>query len=106
MIVGLIFSQIVNIMDYKKEEPISNPISGIKSILISLFQQVFLTFWLITVVYSAYFSIIFSFASVAQIFFVQKYNLSINMANLANSLSFGSAVVLTPIAGIIITKTG
>ena len=36
----------------------------------------------------------------------QKYNLSINMADLANSLSFGSAVVLTPIAGIIITKTG
>ena len=28
------------------------------------------------------------------------------MANLANSLSFGSEVVLTPIAGIIILKTG
>ena len=34
MIVGLIFSQLVIIKDYKKEEPISNPKSGIKSILI------------------------------------------------------------------------
>ena len=50
-------------MDYKKEE---NPKSGIKSILIRLFQQVSLTFSLITVVYAAYFSIVFSFASVAQ----------------------------------------
>ena len=44
-----------NYMDYKKEEPISNPKSGIKSILIRLFKQVSLTFSLITVVYAAYF---------------------------------------------------
>ena len=108
MIIGLIFTLIVFFMDYKREKVIEQPLKPkkLKSTAMNNFKQFSLLFWLTTAINVTYFPVMYSFVGIGQDFFIQKYGLSMEVANLANSLLFGSAVILIPIAGILITKTG
>ena len=109
MIVGMVFSFIVFCMDFVREKSLEKSPKlkgGIKSNIVNYMKQFSFIFWLTVAVNMTYFPAIYSFVSIAQDFFVQKYSLPINMANLANSLLFGSAVIFAPIAGILVTKTG
>ena len=108
MILGLIFTLIVFFMDYKREKVIEQSLKPkkLKSTTTNNFKQFSLLFWLTTAINVTYFPVMYSFVGIGQDFFIQKYGLSMEVANLANSLLFGSAVILIPIAGILITKTG
>ena len=111
MIIALVFTFIVFCMDYVKEKSLqkqseSKSKASLKSTFMKSIKQFSFIFWLGLLVYITYLCVIYSFVSVAQVFFVNKYGLSINIANLANSLLFGSAVIFTPIAGVLVTKTG
>ncbi|XP_003387966.1 PREDICTED: major facilitator superfamily domain-containing protein 1-like [Amphimedon queenslandica] len=108
MIIGLAFSLIVFGMDCKREKVIEQPLKlkNLKRTTMNDFKQFSLLFWLTTAINVTYFPVIFSFVGIGQDFFIQKYGLSMEVANLANSLLFGSALILVPIAGILITKTG
>ncbi|XP_011407755.1 PREDICTED: major facilitator superfamily domain-containing protein 1-like [Amphimedon queenslandica] len=109
MIIAMIFSVIVIQADYMREKSakefksddvaFTDKSKGIK--------QVFSFIFLLSVSINMLFTpVLYSFVSIAQKFFVQKYGLSIKMANIANGLLFGSAIVLTPVAGMIISKVG
>ena len=109
MIVGLSFSFIIFCMHYMREQSLEKqpkPKYGIKSSIVNGIKQFSFNFWLTRPVNATYYSVIFSFVSIAQDFFIHKYSLSIHMANLANSMLFGCSVIFTPIFGFLITKTG
>ena len=107
MMIGLIFTIIVFLMDYLREKSatklsMSDRLHGIANFI----KQFSLKFWLTIGVNVAYLPIIYSFVGIGQDFFIQKYGLSMDVANLANGLLFGSAVILIPIAGFLISKIG
>ena len=110
IIVGLSFAFIIFCMDYMREQSLEKlppkQKDGIKSSIVNGIKQFSFLFWLTRPINATYYSVVFSFVSIAQDFFINKYSLSIHMANLANSMFFGSSVIFTPIFGFLITKTG
>ena len=112
MIIGLIFTLIVFLMDCLKEKSTiksSKPAAPIHvrgSSIGNFFKHFPLTFWLTVGVYATYVPTIYSFVGIGQGFFIQKYGLSMEMANLANGLLYGSAIILIPVAGFLMSKTG
>ena len=107
MIIGLIFALIVFCMDYKKEKVIEKSLKPkCKSSILHNLKQFSVLFWLSTAINIAYFPVLYSFVGNGQDFFIQKYGLSIEMANLANGLLFGGAIIFIPIAGFLTTKVG
>ena len=111
MIVAMMFSIILIYADYLREKTAKEFKSDVQVTdkskdrigLKQLFSLIFLLSVLVNMLFTP---VLYSFVSIAQKFFVQKYGLSIKMANVANGLLFGSAVMLTPIAGMIISKVG
>ena len=109
MILGLIFTLVVFFMDYKREKRIEKSpklITVHKSSILNNVKQFSVLFWLSTAINLAYFPVLHSIVGNGQDFFIQKYGLSIEMANLANSLLFGGAIIFIPIAGFLTTKIG
>ena len=107
MIIGLIFALIVFVMDSIREKTVATKESKPEpASILHLFKQFPLKFWLIISVNVTYLPLMYSVVGVAQDFFIQKYGLSIDMANLANGLLFGSAIILIPFAGFLISKIG
>ena len=111
MIVAMMFSIILIYADYLREKTAKEFKSDVQvtdksKVRIGLKQLFSLIFLLSIAVNMLFTPVLYSFVSIAQKFFVQKYGLSIKMANVANGLLFGSAVILTPIAGMIISKVG
>ena len=105
MIIGLIFALIIILMDYLRENPtkISKP-EPVQ--ILNILKQFSFKFWLAIAVNASYFPVMYSFVGIGQVFFIQKYGFTMEMANLANCLLFGSAIILIPIAGVFISKTG
>ena len=111
MIVAMMFSIILIYADYLREKTAKEFKSDVQvtdksKVRIGLKQLFSLIFLLSIAVNMLFTPVLYSFVSIAQKFFVQKYGLSIKMANVANGLLFGSAVILTPVAGMIISKVG
>ena len=110
VLVGLSFSIIVVIMDYRREirskKMKERACSGSRSITLKSLKQFSFSLWLILLYNLTSLPILYAFVSVAQDFYVEKYGLSIKAANIANSLQFGATVLLIPIVGIVVSKTG
>ena len=111
MLLALIFSFVAGIMDYtrekKSEEAMQKPKSkGFKSISLKCVKQFRVLYWLGVAINITYFPILFSFVSIGQVFFVQKYRISVELASLANFLVFGSATVVTLAIGVTINQIG
>ncbi|XP_003382714.1 PREDICTED: major facilitator superfamily domain-containing protein 1-like [Amphimedon queenslandica] len=107
VLVGVSFSIIVVIMDYKrkvKSKKIQEKRS--RSITLKGLKQFSISYWLILMYNFTSVPILYAFVSVAQDFYIEKYGLSIGAANIANSLQFGATVLFTPIVGIVVSKTG
>ena len=104
---ALIFSFAVIIMDRKGEKKSQRKKHrGFKTIKLKNIRQFSITYWLAVAVNITYFPTVFSFVSIGQVFYVQKYGLDIDVANIANSLIFGATIILTPLVGILIDKIG
>ena len=106
MIIGLIFTLIVFLMDYLREKSTTKQSTSEPVQILKLLKQFSFEFWLTVGINITYFPLMYSFVGIGQGFFIQKYGLSMEMANLANSLLFGSAVILIPVAGFLMSKTG
>ena len=78
----------------------------IKKITLQDIKDFSISFWLVTVVSTIYYPVVFSFSGIGQLFFVNKYRLSIIDASVANSLVFGAVIVFTPLIGILIDILG
>ena len=112
LLVAILFSVTIICIDYKREKSLkqlsnSKHYMDLKSIVSnSLKELLSLPFWLTVAINALFLPVVYSFVSIAQEFFVQKYGLTIKVANIANSLLFGSAVILMPVTGFLITKIG
>ena len=65
-----------------------------------------LNFWIIIILIGIYYSIAFVSTANAPLFFISKYQYSIMSANLANSPSYTSVILITPFIGLCIDYTG
>ena len=64
------------------------------------------SFWIVALVICLYYSVIITFTANGRLFFVSKYELSSVLANLANSLSYASIVIITPFVALAIDFIG
>ena len=111
MIIAVLFSIAAVIMDYNRERKSGeamqkNKSGSFKAISLKGIKQFSILYWLGVAINITYFPILFSFVSIGQVFFVQKYNISLELASLANFLVFGSATVVTIAIGITINQIG
>ena len=65
-----------------------------------------LSFWLVTMQCSLLYAVIVSISANGPLFIVSKYELSVDMASIANSLSYASIVFLTPFIALAIDYYG
>ena len=79
--------------------------TDLKSLLHDLKDFSF-SFWLMFGIYFTYFPIIFSFSSIGQVYFIDKFGLSIHFASMANAIVFGGVILLVPFLGIVINFIG
>ena len=63
-------------------------------------------YWLIAISATFYFGVFFPFVAVGQVFYISKFNLSTNLANVANMLSYVIPIVVSPIFGLMIDWIG
>ena len=106
-LVGLVFSLIVIFIDYKREKKLNGQAkqNGLKSIKIDDIKQFSFLFWLVALINITFIPVIHSFVTIGQLFFVQKYGFTIQLANIVNSLDFGLVIILAPVAGVFISKS-
>lgn len=78
---------------------------SLKSLFVDL-KDFSLSFWLVFVIILTFLAIIFSFSIIGQVFFIDKFGLSVNQASFANAIIFGGVVVLVPFLGFTINKVG
>ncbi|XP_011403454.1 PREDICTED: major facilitator superfamily domain-containing protein 1-like [Amphimedon queenslandica] len=107
MLLGLLFSLIVIFMDYEREKKSKGQgrQDGLKSIKIDDIKQFSFLFWLVVLINTTFIPVIHSFVTIGQLFFVQKYGFTIQLANIVNSLNFGLVIILAPVAGLLISKS-
>ncbi len=65
-----------------------------------------LSFWLIALQCSLFYAVIVSSSANGPLFIVSKYGLSVDMASIANSLSYASIVIVTPFIALAIDYYG
>jgi MFS family permease len=64
------------------------------------------SFWLVALIISIYYSVLNSFTSIGQNFFVAKFGYSVVLASLVNGVIFGGSIALMPLFGILIDAVG
>ena len=99
--IGLIVTIIIVIMDKFSGRKFAKS-SKIKC---SDAKQFSLRFW-IAALLTLYYSIVLGFTGIGQVFYAQKYGLSLRAASLANSLVFSATILLTPVMGYIVNAIG
>ncbi len=65
-----------------------------------------LSFWLVTLQCSMFYAVTISSSANGPLFIVSKYELSVDMASIANSLSYASVVMITPLVALAIDYYG
>lgn len=65
-----------------------------------------INFWLIAIAATFYFGVFYPFVAVGQVFYLSKFGLNTNLANVANTLSYVVPIVASPIFGLMIDWIG
>ena len=106
MILSLICCVMIILLDERGAKLLEREQLQIKKITLQDIKDFSISFWLIAVVSSIYYPVIFSFTGIGQLFFVNKYRLSIIEASVANSLIFAAVIFLIPLIGILVDIFG
>ena len=105
MLIGLLVSIITVLMDKYREVTTKKEILKNSSINCADLKQFDDRFWLIASI-AVYYSVVYAFTAVLQVFYVQKYGLSLVTASIANSLIFSATILATPVIGYIVNAIG
>ena len=105
VLIGLIVTIIVALMDKYREKVLEKKKMEMSKIKCSDLKQFDGLFWLASSI-TLYYSIVFSFTGIGQVFYVQKYSLSLEEASIANSFVFGATILATPVVGYIVNGIG
>ena len=106
LLISSIFSFIVFLLDKKRETLLEDNKKETKRINFKDIKNFSGSFWLVVGIIFLYFPVIFSFASIAQNFFMQKYGLSITEASIANAIVFAGVTICIPLLGILVDGIG
>ena len=106
LLIALLATFIIAIMDFKREKLFKQDRKFKRTINCRDIKSFPLVFWLIVVVLTLNFATLFSFTSIGQRFYIQKYKLGLIPASIANALVFSSVVLVSPIIGILVDRLG
>ena len=105
-ICGVGLSIVVAFLDKYGSGKINERYESKKDFNLSAIIHLPLNFWIIIILIGIYYSIAYVSTANAPLFFINKYQYSIMSANLANSLSYTSVILMTPFIGLCIDYTG
>ena len=102
MIICLIVTVVMIIMDRFRSSEFTSKTNKIKC---SDVKQFSFRFWIAAII-MMYYAIVYEFSGIGQVFYAQKFGLSLRAASLANSLVFSATIFLTPVMGYVINAVG
>ena len=105
-ICGVGLSIVVAFLDKYVSGKINDHFESKKDFNLSAIIRLPLNFWIIIIPLGMYYSTGNVSTANAPLFFISKYQYSIMSANLANSLSYTSVILITPFIGLCIDYTG
>ena len=106
MILSLICCVMIILLDKRGAKLLEREQLKVKKITLRDIKDFSISFWLIAIVSSIYYPVIYSFTGIGQLFLVNKYRLSIIEASVANSLIFAAVIFLIPLIGILVDIFG
>ncbi|XP_019851628.1 PREDICTED: major facilitator superfamily domain-containing protein 1-like [Amphimedon queenslandica] len=105
VLTGLMATIVVVLMDKYREKVLQKKKMEMSKIECSDLKQFDGLFWLATSI-TLYYSLVNAFTGIGQVFYIQKYGLSLEEASIANSFVFSATMLATPIMGCIVNATG
>ena len=106
LLLGIVACLFFIIMDIRAEKVLQREKHKFSKIKCSDLNQFSLTYWLIVLISTMYFPVAFSFVGIGQVFFIQKFGLSLETSGVANSLIFLAGILVTPLLGYLIDVVG
>ena len=103
MIAALVFCIIVLVMDKQQH---GRTKTNNSSKMCSSLKQFSIAYWLALITICLYTPTFFSFLGVSQMFFMKKFAMKPVESGIANSLSFGSTAIISPIVGLLVNLVG
>lgn len=102
---GVLFAIIVSLLDYRGAKIVGRkPLrKKIKIIDILTFSS---SYWILIFSCSLFFSVIVAFTANAPLFYISKFGMTKDGANIANSISYLGIIFITPFMGILIDVIG
>ena len=108
-LLGVVFSFIVVLLDKHGTKTVERNLYNIgvaRKFSVVDIKDFPLAFWIVSMICGTYYAIAFSSTANAPLFLMSKYDFSAIHANFANSLSYSSAIIISPFIGLLIDKTG
>ena len=93
-------------LHYMREKTLQEERTKHKHFSLKEIKHFSLSYWLFTLVPILYYSGVFSFLTITQVFLVEKYGYGVATANLVNSLTFLVSMISFPVIGMAIDWTG
>ena len=106
MILSLICCVMIILLDKRGAKLLEREQLKVKKITLRDIKDFSISFWLIAIVLTIYYPVMYSFTGIGQLFIVNKYRLSIIEASVANSLIFAAVIFLIPLIGILVDIFG
>ena len=105
-LVSLIVAMIGALLDYRREKVLGEKREKRGRFNLKDIKDFKLPFWLFVVIGLLYYIPVFPFLSIGQVFFKQKYEYLVSVANLVNGITFLVPAISYPLFGLICDWTG
>ena len=106
MIVAMAFTLIIAFMDIREDRIFQRERTKMSMIRCSHLKSFSFPFWLSLAMIAIYIPAVFTYATVGQVFYIQKFDLSPVASGIADSMLFGSTLVISPLVGFLISVVG
>ena len=106
LLLGIVAGLLFIMMDIRSERVLQRERHKFSKIKCSDLNQFSLTYWLIVLLTAIYYPVVYSFVGIGQVFFIQKFGVSLEASGVANSLIFCATILATPLLGYLIGVAG
>lgn len=107
MVIGFLLMLLLIAMDIRGERLLKREEQKVTlKIKCSELKQFSFGFWIVTFICAIYYPVIFSFTSIGEVFYIQKYGLSLSTSGFVVSLAYSATFLLTPLMGLLVDMIG
>ena len=106
LLLGIVAGLLIIMLDIRSERVLQRERHKFSKIKCSDLNQFSVTYWLTVLISSVYFPVAFSFVGIGQVFFIQKFGLSVEASGVTNALIFCATILATPLVGYLIDVVG